>query len=167
MPFSPNPVKMPDASRYFHDAYRLQILHRFGNAGTLFCSPGEEIWTVLLILPGKQIHLRLSLALRLLVDYLARTRHVPQSATQIAAGLRQSPFHMNHGRRGGVAQRRKMSRSHIRVYVRRLRQALDVAFREAGLPLDPTRVLVSLPTTGNEVLYQLKAAIEWRHVEVG
>ena len=146
---------------------RLRILHRFGKTGTLFCSPGEEIWTVLLVLPGRNINLRLSLALRILVDYLARTRHIPQSATQIAAGLRKSPFHLNHGSRGGVPQRRRMSRSHIRVYIKRLRQALEIAFQEAGLPLDAHRFLVSLTTTGNEVLYQLKATVEWNHVEIG
>lgn len=146
----------------------LRILHRFKKEGTLFCSPGEEIWALILLTSqGREIHLRLSLALRILADYLARTRHIPQSATQIAAGLRQSPFHLKHGRRGGVSQRRKISRSHIRVYIRRLRQALEIAFQEAGLPLDPNRVLVSLPTTGTEVLYQLKAAIEWTHVEIG
>jgi len=134
----------------------IRILHRFGQEGTLFCSPGEEIWTVMIVFQGRDIHLRLSLATRILADYLARTRHIPQSATQIAAGLRQSPFHLKHGHRGGLSQRRKISRSHIRVYIKRLRQALAIAFQEAGLPLDPIRVLVSLPTTGTDLALRMR-----------
>jgi hypothetical protein len=145
----------------------LRILHRFGKDGMMFCSAGEEVWAVMLVVRDKEIHLRLCVALRLLIDYLARTRHIPQSASQIIAGLRQSEFHLKHGHLGGVPQRRKISRSLIREYVRRIRKALGIAFLEAGLQIDAKHVLVSQPTTGTEVLYQLKALVEWVHIEKG
>jgi hypothetical protein len=64
----------------------------------------------------------------------------------------------------GVASTRKISRSAIKEYVKRIRRALALAFSEAGLHLDSSRVLVSKTTMGNEVHYQLRARIEWAHL---
>ena len=49
---------------------------------------------------------------------------------------------------------------------KRIRAALQLAFREAGLELDPQRVLVSERTVGNEVGYRLRATVEWVHNDV-
>jgi len=141
----------------------LRVYHRFWKPGTE-CLPGEEVWAISLVHQGREFRLPLTLALRLLLNYLATTRHVPQSATQIAAGIRRSPFCAKHGMNSGICSRRKIARSAIKEYIKRLRTALLVAFREAGLSLDPARVLVSRATAGNEVQYQLVSRIEVVHV---
>jgi hypothetical protein len=71
---------------------------------------------------------------------------------------------MKHGMNSGVPSKRKISRSAIKEYVKRIRGALALAFREAGLHVDPKRVLVSKATMGNEIHYQLRARIEWAHL---
>jgi hypothetical protein len=141
----------------------IRIVHRFREPGAQ-CRPGEEVWAAFLIVQGKEIPLRLTLALRLLLDYLARSKHVPQSAAQIAAGMRASEFYLRHSANGGVISRRKFARSSIKEYVKRVRRALEVAFSDAGYQFEPSRVLVSLSTFGNERLYQLRARIELVHI---
>jgi len=142
----------------------IRIVHRFHKPGT-GCMAGEEIWAVLLVFRKRESPLNLSLALRLLLDYLGRTRHIPQSATQIAAGLSRTEFYRKHGLNAGTVASRKFSRSVIKEYIKRIRQALSLALRETTVGLDSERVLVSRPTVGNEALYQLRARVEWVHVD--
>jgi hypothetical protein len=156
-------VLLAELTQLAQNGPRLRITHRFQLEGTL-CRPGEEIWTISLICRELEIPLALSLALRQVVNYLAETRHVPQSASQIAAGMRRSAFYTRHGMNSGVHSRRKISRSAIKEYVKRIRQALALAFDEAGLQMNPNRVLVSKATMGNEIHYQLRARIEWVHL---
>jgi hypothetical protein len=144
-----------------------RIEHRFHKPGT-DCAPGEEIFAVWLVYRGREYSLRLSLALRILFDYLARHSHLPQSATQIEAGIRADRFYTQH-----VANvmahglfTRSISRSYIRVYIERLQVALQNAFREAGLLMDAHAVLLTQETVMNEVGYRLKASFEWVHVDV-
>jgi hypothetical protein len=145
---------------------QIQIVHRFHRPETE-CQAGEEILAAYLIIRGRQMHLPLSLAVRLLLDYLARTRHIPQSGSHIAAGMRASRFYRRHGMNSGEISHRKISRSAIKEYAKRIRKALDVAFREkAGLPLDSKRILVSKETVGNETHYQLRARVEWLHIDM-
>jgi hypothetical protein len=157
-------VLLAELTQLAQNGPRLRITHRFQLQGTL-CRPGEEIWTISLICRELGIPLALSLALRQVVNYLAETRHVPQSASQIAAGMRRSAFYMRHGMNSGVPSRRKISRSAIKEYVKRIRRALALVFEQAGLQMDPNRVLVSKATVGNEVHYQLHARIEWVHLD--
>jgi len=63
------------------------IVHRFRAAGTN-CAPGEEVALVSLGYGSRTIPLRLALALRIFFEYLARHRHISQSAAQIEAGPR-------------------------------------------------------------------------------
>ena len=142
---------------------QLRIVHRFQVSGT-DCHAGEEIWAISVIHRGRETILPLSLALRLIVNYLAETRHTPQSATQIAAGMRRSAFCLKHGTNSGIPSRRKISRSAVKEYVKRIRKAFDSCFREIGLELNSKRVLISKTTMGNEILYQLRARVEWVHV---
>jgi hypothetical protein len=141
----------------------LRILHRFQVPGTN-CRAGEEIWAISISHRGREEFLPLSLALRQVVNYLAETRHIPQNATQIAAGMRRSAFYVKHGLNSGIPSRRKVSRSAVKEYIKRIRKAFDLSFREIGLDLDPKRVLVSKTTMGNEIHYQLRARIEWVHL---
>jgi len=142
-----------------------RIVHRFREPGAA-CLPGEEVAWVLLACRSIEYPLPLPLSLLLLTDYLARNRRLPQSAAQIAAGLRTDPFYVRHGAnvRTGARLTRKFSFSSMKEYTKRLRRALKVTFDEAGLKLDPFAVLVSEPTEGNEVRYRLKASVEWIHI---
>jgi hypothetical protein len=130
------------------------------------CSPGEEIFLISLTSPRGHIPIRLSLSLRILTDYLARHRHVPQSASQIEAGIRADLFYNRHADNAGTnsGQMRRICRSAVRVYVERFRGALGAASVEAGRTLDPDSVLVSEATDSNEVLYRIKASVQWYHV---
>lgn len=142
-----------------------KIVHRFRATGSgTDCFPGEEVAWIIFVWRDRQVEVRLSLALRILFDYLAQKSR-PQSAAQIVAGLRGDPFYLQHGAnvQGSAKLRRRFSYGAIKEYVKRLRRALQVAFDEAGLKLDPFAVLVSEPTESNEVRYRLKATIEWIH----
>jgi len=141
-----------------------RILHRFHAPGT-DCAPGEEVAGVYLVHRGREYFLRLPLALRLLFDYLARHSHLPQSATQIEAGIRAELFYTEHG--AAVMERgkfiRSIPRSYVRVYIDRLRLALEKAFLEAGLLMDARAVVLCQETVMNETGYRLKANFEWTH----
>ena len=142
-----------------------RILHRFQEA-VVDCAPGEEVTFVSLLYHSREYPLRLSLALRILFDYLARHR-LPQSATQIEAGIGTDAFYVRHGANAKTSSKltRKISRRGVKEYVKRIRRALQNTFHEAGLRLDPSEVLVSEPTESNEVNYRLKASCEWIHVD--
>lgn len=143
---------------------RFCIVHRFRKPGVR-CLPGEEIAHVVLVWRGRESALPLPLALRILFDYLASQRFA-QSAAQIEAGIRADAFYMRHGANAGKKQLRRVSRSSVREYVRRIRIALNQAFREARLNIDPGRVIASEKTVGNEVRYKLRAIVKWEHQEL-
>jgi len=155
-----------ELDRLNHRGPEFTIVHSFRVAcDGAECQAGEEVSHVLLVSRGKQTIVPLALATRLVFDYLARTRHLPQTATQIAAGMRLKDFYRDHGLNSGEPSVRKICRTAVKEYVKRIREALAVAFPKAALPLDPMRVLVSEATDGSEVLYRLKASIEWLHVD--
>lgn len=157
-------VLLLEQQRIMQAGPHFRIDHRYRRVGiNWLCAPGEEIAAIQLLSRGQAILLALPLSLRLLFEYLAKSRHLPQSATQIAAGIRASSFYRKHGMNSGIVSTRKISRSAIKVYIQRLRKSLVVSFKEAGLPLRPDRVLVSHRTVGNEIVYQLRATISWSH----
>lgn len=141
-----------------------RIVHRLHKPGTI-CAPGEEIAAVYLISRGREYCLKLNLALRILFDYLARHSRLPQSATQIEAGIRADRFYIQHtaAAMGKKKFTRSIPRSYVRVYIERVRSALEQIFRIAGLPVNPRRVLLSERTVMNEVGYRLMASVEWMH----
>jgi hypothetical protein len=141
---------------------RFRVIHRFRIVGTQ-CQAGEEVFAVFLVYRGEEVIVLLPLALRLLFDYLGRYCHVGQSASQIAAGMRASSFYRNHAKNSGELSRRKISRSAVKEYILRIRRALEVALKQASIPLDPNQILVSEQTEGNEVLYRLRATVQCRH----
>jgi hypothetical protein len=142
------------------------IHHRFRKPGTA-CAPGEEIFAVCLVHHGREYCLHLSLALRILFDYLARHSRLPQCAAQIEAGIRADRFSVQHATflMGRSKLTRSIPRSYVRVYIERLRSALARAFEEAGVTMAPGSVLISSATVMNEVGYQLKAALQWAHID--
>lgn len=142
---------------------RLRMVHRFQRRGTE-CRWGEEVFAVYIVHRGRATPLSLPLALRLLLNYLAQHRHQGQSAAQISAGIRSSLFYRRHAANSGVVATRRISRSAVKEYIKRIRQALSASFKQASLALDPARVLVSQKTQGNEVQYRLRATLEWVHL---
>ncbi len=142
------------------------IIHRFWQPET-FCTPGEVIGDIRLLHRRREISVPLSLRLLLLFDYLARHRHLAQSASQIAAALSADPFSQEHGFYANAQETlgKELSRTAVKQQVMRLRAALGSAFRKGGLSLNPNRVLVSEETEGNEVRYRLKISVDWQHVE--
>lgn len=145
----------------------IRVVHRFRSPNVENCQPGEEIFAVILICRGKEYPLRLSLALRLLVDYLGRHR-LPQSAAQIELGVRANEFYRRHAANGnrGRALTRTIARSYVKEYIRRLHRALQLAFNEVHLNLDPRKVLEEVKTVGNEIGYALRARCEWVHSDL-
>jgi hypothetical protein len=143
-----------------------RIHHRFHKPAT-DCLPGEEVLAVCLVHRGREYSLHLSLALRLIFDYLARHPRFPQSAAQIEAGIRADCFYKKHGTAtmGTGKLTRSIPRSYVRVYIDRLRTAMGRTFDQAGFEMDPATVLVSHTTAMNEVGYQLRATLEWVHID--
>jgi hypothetical protein len=141
------------------------IVHRFWEHGS-DCLAGEEIVGVWLDVDGQEVQLRLPLALRLLFDHLGKHRWVAQSATQIEAAMRDDIFYVRHATNSRTSRKltRRMSRSGIKVYVARIRQALQFAFDEGRVDLKATEVLVSERTVSNEVGYRLRGSVRWVHL---
>jgi hypothetical protein len=108
------------------------------------------------------------LALRILFDYMARHSRFPQSARQIEDGIRADRFYTQYA--SNVLKQKKhtkgIPRSYVRVYIQRLRFAIEKAFNEAGLLFDSRALLLSEETVANEVGYRLKAVFESIHIEI-
>jgi len=145
---------------------RFVIIHRFWQPETI-CTPGEAIADVRLIHRTRMSSLAVSTRPLLLFDYLARHMRLPQSASQIVAGISVDPFCQEHGRYADIHEvlNKKLSRNAIKQQIVRLRAALQSAFRSAGLNIDPDRVLTAEKIAGTEVRYGLRASVEWRHME--
>jgi hypothetical protein len=101
----------------------------------------------------------------LLFDYLARHKHLGQGAWQIAVGMSADPFSRQHGAyaKAGSGLLRGLSRTAVKQQILRLRAGLRIAFRKAGLNIDPARVLISEHAMTNEIRYRLKASVNWHH----
>jgi hypothetical protein len=140
------------------------ILHRFRAPGTE-CAPGEEVAAVYLMYHGREYRIPLSMSLRLVFDFLAKHARLSQSASQIAACFQADEFYRQHGSNiaGHGKLRRRVVRSAVRVYVIRIRKALALAFREAGLRVDPRNILASEETAMNDVGYRLRGTFDWLH----
>jgi hypothetical protein len=137
-----------------------KIAHRYGQGTD--CQPGEEISWVLLMHRSHEYLLPLSASLLSMFDYLSQHR-LPQNAEQIVRGMRHA-FYTQHGNNVNAGQARTISRSSVKVYIERIRRALQVAFNEAQMKLDPYAVLMSEPTETNEIRYRLKAHVERVHI---
>jgi hypothetical protein len=137
-----------------------RIIHRFNPANGAPCGPGEEVAAVYLVWRGREFQLRLSTVLRLLFDYLARHSRLFQSARQIECGMRESRF---YARISDGSLWSTIPRAYVRVYIERVRAAIQQACEEAGLLLASDAVLVSEQTVMNEIGYRLNATVDWVH----
>jgi hypothetical protein len=144
-----------------------RIVHRYRVPGT-DCAPGEEVLAICFIPRGREHQLPLSPGQLLVGDYLLRNQRFAQTASQISSGIHASSFYSEHATNGhGRQQRmRRIPRTAIREYIRRLHRALALAFREANLRIDPREVLTVEESVGNQVLYQWKAVVEVVHFDL-
>ncbi len=152
-------------SSFRHPPFVFIIVHRFQRPGTGgICAPGEEVAGIFLDHGGQLFDLKLSLSQRLVFDYLARTR-LPQSASQIHAGIRAMTFYQKHAVNApdSTSLRRRIARSSIKVHLQRIRAGIDAACRDADPSATTNRVLTSIQTCGNEVRFRLKASVRWQH----
>jgi len=145
-----------------------RILYRFRMPGSSGRLPGQEIFAVFLVYRGREYQLRLTLAQRIVFDYLANHCRLAQSARQIELGIRADDFYKFHAKNanGRTVLTRRIPRSSIKEHIRRLLQAIEVVFQEAGIGIDPRNVLLVQETVGNEVLYKLKATCSWTHIDL-
>jgi hypothetical protein len=136
------------------------VLHRWQKPGT-DCLAGEEIAAVRFMSFGREFDLELPVGPLLVFDFVARHRWLPLNGSQIAAGLNRDPFCSQHGANAPTSrkQTRKFNHGVVKVYIERIREAMAVAFREAGVSLDPFLILISAPAG-----YRLKATVDWLHV---
>jgi hypothetical protein len=144
-----------------------RIVHRFRMPGS-DCLAGEEIVACWLVYRSNEYQLRLTLTQRLIFDYLARHSRLAQSACQIELGIRADDFCRFHAENanGGTALTRRVPRSAVRVHIHRIHLALSLAFHEAGMRIDPGKVLLVQDTAGNEVTYRLRATCNWTHIDL-
>ena len=144
-----------------------RIVHRFRMPGS-DCLPGEEIVAVFLVYRGREYQLRLTLAQRIVFNFLANHSRLAQSARQIELGIHCGEFYRLHGMNAGgrTVLTRRIPRSSIKEHIKRLHQALGIAFHEAGMCIDPRSVLIVQDTVGNEVGYKLKATVSWTHIDL-
>jgi len=108
----------------------------------------------------------MSVPMLIVFDYLAR-QHFPQTARQIVLGIKADPFYRKLGFNASihVGNAPKISLSELRVYVQRIRRAIERASLKAGMRLDGRAVLVSEDTESNRVAYRLKGTFEWVHID--
>jgi hypothetical protein len=145
-----------------------RIVHRFRMPGSIGCLAGEEVAAVFFVYRGHEYQLRLSLAQRLIFEYLAKHSRLAQSARQIELGIRADDFFRDHAKNanGRTTLVRRIPRSSIKEHIRRLHYAIELVFQEAGLRVDPRKVLIVQETVGNEVGYKLKATCSWTHIDL-
>ncbi len=145
--------------RQFHEnGPHFRIVHRSPRQLTP-CNFHEKV-AVYLIHRGRTFHVGLGTTLVTLFDYMACHNRLAQTARQIENGTRpQGPL---EGRRT-VVRVSSIPRRYVRVYADRIRAALGLAFRNAGLEVSPDAVLVSEETALNEAGYRLRGTFEWLH----
>jgi hypothetical protein len=141
-----------------------RVVHRFRQAGA-DCLPGEEILAISWIHRGHEYQLPLSPALLLVGDYLLRNSRYAQTASQIATGIHESRFHAARYTNGQPQRKRRVPRSAIKEYVKRLHRALAIVFRRAKLRIEPRDVLLVERSVSNHVLYQWRAVVELVHLD--
>jgi hypothetical protein len=118
----------------------------------------QEAVAVLLVCGSRYFQVMLGSVLIRLFDYMARHNRLAQTARQIENGTRTDTlFRMRHRKKA----RNYIPRRYTRVYVDRIRVALDQVFHESGLRIRPEAVLVSEDTVMNETGYRLRASFEW------
>lgn len=124
------------------------------------CSLHEKA-AVFLIHHGQMFQVGLGTTVVKLFDYMARHNRLAQTAREIENGIRAQ---REWSGLGGAALASGISTRYVRVYAGRIRAALGLALRNAGLEINPNAVLTSEGTALNEVGYRLRGTFEWLHI---
>jgi CheY-like chemotaxis protein len=124
-----------------------RITHRYGPETTgRGCYVGEEVASVELLHRNSVFPIKLTKKLRQIFDYLARYAITsPQTTIEIIKGLTEGSAFYHEWFAG-----EDVSPDSIKMAIRRIRQALGEAFKEAHLNLDPYSVLVSHAKSSNQ-----------------
>jgi len=122
------------------------------------CASHRDFAAVYLLHQGRFFQVSLGTVLMRLFDYLARHNRVAQTAKQIENGTR---IDLSLRVPRDAVSTSVIPRRYVRVYVRRIRQALGVALRQAGLEIESDAVLASDGTALNEVGYRFHGTFEW------
>ena len=140
------------------------VTHGFHKPGTL-CLHGETVERACLMYRWQEYPFHLSPTGLLLVDLLCRYRRTLFTAARIEQIMLSDPFYTRHGanRHGGYVNAALPNRSSIKVHIQRIREQMAKTFIEAGLNLDPGKVLIAETTDSNIVVYRLKASVEFIH----
>lgn len=148
------------------NGFHCRILHKYRRPGT-DCAAGEDIAGASSLFGVREDAMPMSGGLLVMFDYMARHSHLPQTAAQIVRGLASNPFYLKLGSNAPVAGVRipKVSLSEVRVYVQRIRQAIERVSKKAGRELEGRAVLVSERTESNRIAYRLKGTFEWVHID--
>lgn len=122
-----------------------------------YCSYQGAV-AVFLVCGDRFFQVRLGSVLIRLFDYMARHNRLAQSSGQIENGTRADPIFRMRRR---TSPKSCLPRRYVRVYVDRIRVALDSVFQESGLRVGPEEVLISEETVTNESGYRLRGSFEW------
>ncbi|HEY5214950.1 MAG TPA: hypothetical protein VIJ38_18215 [Acidobacteriaceae bacterium] len=137
--------------------------HRSG----LLCTSGETVEQVSMGYRWNEFPLYLSPTGLLIFDCLCRHRQISLTARRIAQILASDLFYVHNGANAHGGRRKLIhpDRVSIKVHIQRIREQIAKAAVEAGLALDPSRILISEMTDSNTVVYRLKASVEFRHCQ--
>lgn len=135
-----------------------EIVHSNSPDAGQICYPGEEVDSISLVDRATRFPVKIAKAPRHVFDYVARYISRPQTAEQIAYGLSEgSAFY--HEMYAGE----EVSARSIITNINRIRDELGNTFSEAGLRLDPYKVLASEKNVDGDEVYSLKARISVEH----
>ena len=135
-----------------------RIIHRSEHRSDSNYSYQEAV-AVFLVCGDRFFQVMLGSVLVRLFDYMARHNRLAQTAE--ADRKRHSGGPPFRAHRRTKPRNCRTPRRYVRVYVDRIRVALDLVFQECGLGIRPESVLISEDTVMNEVGYRLRASFEW------
>ncbi len=113
----------------------------------------DRIVGVFLVYGGREFAIQLSPSHLRLFHVLVVSHPWAKTADQIAWQISQSRSYARNGRPW------RLARTSVKTFMMRIRKALERAFAEAHLAIDPKSVLVSEPTSGNATAFRLRAHI--------
>jgi hypothetical protein len=145
---------------------RMVIVHGYQQA-VRDCLPGETVEQVSFVLRSHTIPLRLSPTGLVLADVFGRKRPMSLTAAHIERIFVSDPFCVRLGANATSAPRTtlRLTRKTIKTYIRRLRQQIGKALKEAGLAIRSEEVLVSESTDlMNVTAYRLAIPCEFVHL---
>ena len=143
----------------------LIVTHLYHLHGTV-CAAGERVGDIAIGGFPKPVSLGLTHMSQVLVDCFCRY-HMPLSALRIEEIMNTDPFYINYAtnRIGHNQVVSRPDRNSTRVYIGRIHKRMETVFRRLGLRLDPEQILTSETADSNVCIYQLRASVEFVHID--